>query len=334
MTVQMTTTSTDIIIIPQRVQIRMRGVRFETSVDVLSTYSRTYQRMFDLWRNDSDLRDSVLALFDPKRRVNNEASSDEDNDARISVEATSILGKAFTEVCLPPDAPFSPPIRQATLRVHPATSKVPPVDDTGLYWFWDFSVLKDDPSTSTTGFWDFSVLKDDPSTSTTSSKFGAVTAPKNELQPEFAGTIFVFLRKLYQQRQQQQQQGEGEAPTEPPKPVKFTARWNEMPFDQQRSLCDVVNILDIQVLKELGYGVPTADPSAGDGYVANGGDPAAGDTNMVDKALEYLAIQRNIHNPQGTALPHPSTDDDTLEMPASGCAKCGTSGHPTESCPY
>jgi hypothetical protein len=305
-------TTTDLVL-PQRVQIRMRGVRFETTVDVLSMYSGTYRRFFDEWRSDSALRDSILAVVDPSKR---KEESTIDADA-IAEATTAVLGKVFTSMCIPVDAPFHPPIRQATLLMHSATSKVPALDSTGLFWFWDFSVLKDESLPE--------------AAATTSGKFGAVTSPKNELQPEFTGLIFVFLRKSYQQRQQQ-----GDAAVAgPPKPIKFCARWDEMPYDQQRSLCDVVNVLDITLLKDMGYGVPTADPAAGDGYVDNGGDPAAAvDTTMVDKALEYLAIQRNIHNPQGTTRPHPSTEDDTLEMPATGCAKCGTSGHPTESCPF
>jgi hypothetical protein len=146
----------------------------------------------------------------------------------------------------------------------------------------------------------------------------AATRGCGALDAEFVGVILVYLRNYVKKQ--------GEA--------RLTARWDEMPFDQQRSFARVVNAFGVEPLQPQ-YGTPTAAPGA---PVAGASDVAMlhGGRSLVDVAREYVAERASV-SAAGSATSagdqeHPSVADEDLLMPASACYRCGVSGHDAAAC--
>lgn len=147
-----------------------------------------------------------------------------------------------------------------------------------------------------------------------------------QLDAEFVGVILVYLRKLSRDAA-----------------AAFSGRWDEMPFDQQRSFSDVVKALGVSSLAAT-HGAPTVAPGQALPHV----EPLHGGRSLLDVANEYAA-KRAAKMQQGsggsncatggdTAAPlvgqHASVDDDTLTMNIIACGKCGTTGHVSADCTF
>ena len=130
------------------------------------------------------------------------------------------------------------------------------------------------------------------------------------LDAEYVGVILVFLRKLSKNPE-----------------ARLTARWDEMPHDQQRSFANVVRAFGVLPLLEK-YSAATAEGGAAALEPTPTEKMLHGGRSLIEVAHEYLAKQQQVDQP------HPSEGDDNLTLPAEGCAKCGTSGHGIGSCPY
>ena len=234
-----------------RVQITLRGQRFESTVGTLSSFCTLFRTFFG----------------------NTEGAVEQREDSKCA------LIRSFKEG-------MTVPLRDVAYR-----------DGT---WFIDFTVRKDEDPTE--------------------------ELIRNELQPEFAGALFVYMRKLYAAgfgvplakersisdvtRQEALDKG-----------VRWASRWQEMGYEQQRGLSAVINAFGLEVLRREGFGTPSAEPAAS---VAAAEEENAEVDGAAAMALQYAA------NKQREAI----MGDDLLEMPSQGCAKCGTSGHETSACPY
>lgn len=232
-----------------RVQVTLRGQRFESTVGVLGSFCRLFRTFFRTLRVHADQ------------------------------DAKACLTSSFSSTA-------AAPLREVFFR--------------DGAWFIDFTVRKDEAPSEE----DLSM----------------------ELQNEFAGALFVYMRKLHAagfgiSLQEQSDSDALSSVTQQQgleKGVKWASRWNEMGYEQQRGLAAVINTFGLEALQKEGFGKPSAEPA-----LETAADEKA-DGGMTALAMQYAA------NKQREAI----MNDDFLEMPAQGCATCGTSGHDTASCPY
>ena len=154
---------------------------------------------------------------------------------------------------------------------------------------------------------------------------GGCSSSNGGLDPEFVGVVLVYLRNFAKKQQQ----------------ARLSARWDEMPYDQQRSFATVVTAFGVEPLLPA-HGTPTAMPGGPAAVTVSDAAMLHGGRSLVDVANEYAAGKQQLQGaedghggaPLAAGQPHPSEHDDDLVMPAAGCFKCGVSGHDAAVCPH
>lgn len=154
-----------------------------------------------------------------------------------------------------------------------------------------------------------------------------------ELQPDYTGAILVYLRKLF-------------AAVSSSPPPRLSSKWSEMSRGEQRNFADIVVAFDVDVLRREGYDAPTA-PHAEivEPATASPADDAAAALLRAHAYLDEIArCPQNTAEgnpsaamggaPQHAGASHPSVIDDGLELPATACYKCGTTGHDAAQCKF
>lgn len=138
------------------------------------------------------------------------------------------------------------------------------------------------------------------------------------LQPDFAGVLFVFVRRLHAGRD-----------------PSFPVRWAELDYTQQVRLAQLVRALGVVPLAN-DYVLPTAaaaaSPTAAGEEEGGGGAPAT----MLEKAAEYARIVEEQQQQPAVVVDRMqgALDDEMLPPPSQGCYKCGLAGHDAMDCPY
>lgn len=151
-------------------------------------------------------------------------------------------------------------------------------------------------------------------------------------QPHFLGIILVLMRRagklLAESHATAAAAGGGEAAAPPVASPAFPARWEELDYDAQLSLSQLVRSLGVSLLLKS-FAVPTASIETSDFY-------DRGDAMMAVEAGEkdhQAPTQQQQQEEHGDMA---ETDAHLVDKAwvRQGCAACGMSGHPTEQCPY
>lgn len=324
-----------------RVQVAIRGRRYETAMDVALTYCLALF-VFFRWpfalsisaetreTGDCTVGDAVLAAPD--------TAAEEVTEAALLEHYTRVVEpvlQTFVEQCAAPSAERleEKNAAAAALALLPALPRPVRIshDHTTHTWKFEYAAR----------------LSPAEEAAERARRGAGATAeelngsPYLLLQCEYMGVLLVYLRRCAKVHAEQHA-------TAAPYPA-LPIRWAEMSFDEQASFVMLLRALGVVSLAGV-YACPTAAPSTSL-YIGAGSAAAAaaaraeGDAcSLLRRAAEFAQLQpqpqQRCAPPQTPPAPPRTTrqaeagDMDGLELPAKGCARCGMAGHATAECRY
>ncbi|KAK7197379.1 hypothetical protein NESM_000685600 [Novymonas esmeraldas] len=336
-----------------RVQVSIRGRRYETAMDVAATYCLSF---FLFFHTPFD-GDGEAAAAGPLRTVGDAASDVTDADLmRHYTRRVEPALRLFLDanVAAPGEDGATtrrsvalPPLQRPVRVSYDAATHV---------WRFEFAARltaaeEEAERVRRHGAGDAAAAA------------GAAVVPSDDvnnspfllLQSDYMGVLLVYLRRCATVRARREAaQGHPDATPYPTLPI----RWAEMHYDEQVSLVQLLRCFGVVPLVRT-YAWPTAPLSTSlymgaEAAAAAAKAKADGDAcSIVARAAKFAELQQQqqqqeqegAKNADSDVAPansikvrHTNTDDDDdddgVVLPAKGCARCGIAGHATEECTY
>lgn len=334
-----------------RVQVAIRGRRYETSMAVAVTYCLTFYAFF---RCPFAHGKTVGEVFTGSTT----ADVSSESDGRDAAASEALL-RHHVEVVEPLLLRFLRHQQQQQACTESGETFVPPAlprpvsityDPAGTLWKFEYPARL---SAEAEAAERQRRQRTAAVSGTASTAAAAAATPINTdelnsspfllLQSDYMGVLLVYLRRCAKVRAERTEGGSAPHPSYPALPI----RWQEMSYDDQVSFLQLLRAFGVVSLTAT-FARPTAALSTSHFVGADAARVAAADKAEGDacslrvKANEFWQLQQRQHEAESESELHHmkragrrvDDEDDGVELLPTGCARCGMAGHATAACPY